>query len=229
MGFLHGIEWILFHGHLDYFQKSPLGGRSNTKSLGDHGTPNAHNHWFILFYRVWGPAWIEIHWNSTWLRPGRHIWPHHYTWGYVATLHDIGAVLGQPLDAFFWVLKISWTGLLPHVWSGPRVPLMLGPLHTIPKGHNQAIVRALGSLPKAIPLRAGSHGSQVPSPTRVSKSQHGGEVPTCELQAIIKIWLIIIKVRSWLFYAKIFARFGLIVGSSFLLDPTQNKGPKPRL
>ena len=24
-GFLHGIEWIMFHGHLDYFQKSPLG------------------------------------------------------------------------------------------------------------------------------------------------------------------------------------------------------------
>jgi hypothetical protein len=45
--FLHGIKWIMFHGHLDYFQKPPLGGRSNTK-LGDHGTPNAHNRWFIL-------------------------------------------------------------------------------------------------------------------------------------------------------------------------------------
>jgi hypothetical protein len=22
---LHGIEWIMFHGHLDYFQKPPLG------------------------------------------------------------------------------------------------------------------------------------------------------------------------------------------------------------
>jgi hypothetical protein len=41
-GFLHGIEWIMFHGHLDYFQKPPLGGRPNTKSR-DHGTPNAHN------------------------------------------------------------------------------------------------------------------------------------------------------------------------------------------
>ena len=30
-----------YHGHLDYFQKPPLGGRPNTK-LGDHGTPNAH-------------------------------------------------------------------------------------------------------------------------------------------------------------------------------------------
>ena len=28
-----------------------LRGRLNTK-LGDHGTPNAHNCWFILFYYV---------------------------------------------------------------------------------------------------------------------------------------------------------------------------------
>jgi hypothetical protein len=55
-GFLHGIEWTMFHGHLDYSQRLPLGGRSK---LGDHGTPNAHNCWFILFYRVWGPAWIK--------------------------------------------------------------------------------------------------------------------------------------------------------------------------
>ena len=33
----------MFHGH------SPLGGRPNT-NLGDHGTLNARNHWFILFY-----------------------------------------------------------------------------------------------------------------------------------------------------------------------------------
>ena len=55
MAFLHGIEWIMFHGHLDYFQKPPLGGRSNTKP-GEHGTPNAHNRWFILIYHVRGPA-----------------------------------------------------------------------------------------------------------------------------------------------------------------------------
>ena len=41
--FLHGIEWIMFHGHLDYFQKPPLGARPKIKP-GDHGTPNAHNH-----------------------------------------------------------------------------------------------------------------------------------------------------------------------------------------
>ena len=31
------------HGHLDYTQKPPLGGRPNTKPPGDHGTLNAHN------------------------------------------------------------------------------------------------------------------------------------------------------------------------------------------
>ena len=45
------IEWIKFHGHLDYFQKPSLGGRPNIK-LRDHGTSNAHNRWFILFNRV---------------------------------------------------------------------------------------------------------------------------------------------------------------------------------
>jgi hypothetical protein len=45
---LYGIKWIMFHGRLDYFQKPPLEGRPNTKP-GDHGTPNAHNRWCILF------------------------------------------------------------------------------------------------------------------------------------------------------------------------------------
>ena len=40
--FLHDIAWIMFHGHLDYFQKPPLGARSITKP-GDRGAPNAHN------------------------------------------------------------------------------------------------------------------------------------------------------------------------------------------
>ena len=54
------ITWIIF-------TKPPLGGRSNTKPV-DHGTPNAHNRWFILFYHLWGPARIEIHWNNIQLR-----------------------------------------------------------------------------------------------------------------------------------------------------------------
>ena len=80
-------------------KKPPLGGRPNTKP-GDHGTPNAHNCWFILIYHVW-PAWIEIHWNSIWLRAQSHM-TSQYTWGFVTTLNDFGGVLGHPVDTFFW-------------------------------------------------------------------------------------------------------------------------------
>jgi hypothetical protein len=119
-GFLHGIQWIMFHCHLDYFQKSPLGGRPNTK-LGGCGTLNTYNCWFILFYHVWGSAWIESHWNSIWLQARSHK-TSHYTWRSVTTLHDFGGVLGQPLDTFFWALKISLSQLLARVWSGPYMP-----------------------------------------------------------------------------------------------------------
>ena len=64
--------WITSRGHLDYFQKPPLGSRPNTKP-GDRGTPNAHNCWFILVYHVWGPTWVEIHWTSIWLRVRSHM------------------------------------------------------------------------------------------------------------------------------------------------------------
>ena len=111
----------MFHGHLDYFQKPPLGGRPNTKP-GDHGTPNAHNRWFILFYHVWGPAWIEIHWNSIWLRARSHTTSHFEgPWSHYLILEG---VLGRPLDTFFWALTISWwSRLLAHVWSGPKMGL----------------------------------------------------------------------------------------------------------
>ena len=96
--FLHGIEWIMFYSHLDYFQKPPLGGKPKTKP-GDHGTSNAHNHWFILFYHVWGPAWIELHSNSIWLGVWLHM-PSHYTWGSMSILHDFERCLGTTFGHF---------------------------------------------------------------------------------------------------------------------------------
>ena len=108
----------MFHGHLDYFQKAPLGGRPNTKP-GDHVTPNAYNHWFILFYHMWGLTWIEIHWNGIWLRAWSHMTSHYRTledpW-----LHSMifGGDLGRPFRAFLWALTISWSQLLACVWSG---------------------------------------------------------------------------------------------------------------
>ena len=42
------VTWIIF-------QKPSLEGMLNTKP-GDYGTPNVHNRWFILVYRMWGPT-----------------------------------------------------------------------------------------------------------------------------------------------------------------------------
>jgi hypothetical protein len=106
-----------FHGHLNYFQKPPLGGRPNTKPR-DRRNPPAHNRWFILSYHVWEPTWIKIHWNSIWLRAQSHM-TSHYTWGSVTTLNDFEGVLRQPLDTFCWALTISWSRLLTRVWSSP--------------------------------------------------------------------------------------------------------------
>ena len=82
------------NGHLDCFQKLPFGDRPNTR-LDDHGTPNAHNRWYILIYHVWRPAWIEIHWNNIWLEAQSQM-TSHYTWGSVTTLQDFGGELGRP-------------------------------------------------------------------------------------------------------------------------------------
>ena len=113
-GFLFGIKWIMFHGRLDCFQKSPLGGRPNTKP-GDHGILNAHNRWLLLFYHVWGPTRIEIRWNIIWLRAPSHV-TSQFTWGSVTKLHDFGGVLGRLLNTFFWALTSSWSRPLCVKW-----------------------------------------------------------------------------------------------------------------
>ena len=74
----------MFYGHLDYFQKSSLGGKPNTNP-GNRGTPNAHNCWIIYFIMYedpcelkfvemafgWGPSHIWLH--TTLEDP----WPHY--------------------------------------------------------------------------------------------------------------------------------------------------------
>ena len=104
---------------LELFLKPPLGSIPDTKPE-DHGTPNTRNCWFILLYHVWGPTWIDIHWNSIWLKARSHM-TSHYTWGSMITLHDFGLVLGWPWDTFFWALTNSWSRLLARVWSGPKL------------------------------------------------------------------------------------------------------------
>ena len=111
----------MFHGHLDYFEKPPFESRLDTKPR-DHGTLNAHKCWFILFYHVWEPAWLKIHWNSIWLRAG-HIWLHIvWCWRFLGTAfghfllgsHNfmvtaLGSCMKWPLDSIHSEL---WTFIL---------------------------------------------------------------------------------------------------------------------
>jgi hypothetical protein len=69
-------------------------------------------------------------------------------------------------------------------------------------------------------LKANSHG--VPNPTHVSKSKHGGNLPTFEPQETI-------NVGCWLVYAKSLAGLVLKVGSRLLLNPIVKTSPKTRL
>jgi hypothetical protein len=66
------------------------------KPSGDYGTPNAHKHWIILFYHVWGPQWIE---NSL----KRHLVEGPVTYDFTLTLQD------PWLHCMIW--EVSWHGL----------------------------------------------------------------------------------------------------------------------
>ena len=46
--FLHGIEWIMFHGTWIIFINHLLGPGKLYAKPGGHGTLNARKHWFIL-------------------------------------------------------------------------------------------------------------------------------------------------------------------------------------
>ena len=112
----HQMDNARVYGHLDYFPKPPLGGRPNTKPLGDHGMPNAHNCWYIIFYHAWGPAWIEIHWNNISVDD---LATYDFTLHLRARDHTtwLWKCLGT---AFGWALTFSWSRLLARVWSGPN-------------------------------------------------------------------------------------------------------------
>ena len=137
------------------FSKPPLGRRPNTKPR-DHDTPKAHNRWFILFYHAWGLTWIDIYWNSIWLRARSHT-TSHYTWGvrdHTAWFwRCVGTAFGH---LFLWTLTISWSRLLARVWSSPRW-ILLGSLrtlfwHSILALASRAFLRAPGDSLKKLAL-----------------------------------------------------------------------------
>ena len=55
------VTWTIFKNRLLEIGLLP-------QNWGGHDIPNAHNCWYILFCHVWGLAWIDIHWDSIWLK-----------------------------------------------------------------------------------------------------------------------------------------------------------------
>jgi hypothetical protein len=103
------VTWIIFKNQL-----LEVGLIQNHETM----ALRMHNRWCILFYHVWEPPCIEIHWHNIWLRAQSHT-TSHYTWGSMTTLHEFGGVLVCLWTLFFWALTISWSRLLARVWSGP--------------------------------------------------------------------------------------------------------------
>ena len=145
----HQMDHVSWSPRL-FSQKPRLGGRPDTKT-GDHGTSNAHNCRFILFYHVWEPAWIEIYWNSIWFKVG-HIWLH-------TTLEDL------------WPHCV-----ILEVWWDVPLTLSFGPSQC--HGHGSWLMCEVAV--RVVALGPFHMGFQVPSPTQVNKSQHGGKVLTTQ-------------------------------------------------
>jgi hypothetical protein len=121
----------MFHGHLDYFPKPPLGGRPNTKPR-SHGNSKRSQPLIYSILSCVRTRINRIHWNSIWLRAQSHMASHN-TRGSMTTLHDFGGVSGRPLHTFFWALTISQSRLLACVWGGPDMysPPMLVSRHNL--------------------------------------------------------------------------------------------------
>jgi hypothetical protein len=70
------VTWIIFKNHL-----LEVGLTQNQETLAFWKLTTTGS---FSFYHVWGPSWIDIHWNNIWLRARLHTtlegpWPPHYT------------------------------------------------------------------------------------------------------------------------------------------------------
>ena len=72
----------------------------------------------LCFIMCENSAWIEIHWNSIWLRAQSHT-TSHYNWGPVTTLHDFGSALGRSLDTSFGLSQFFDRGSWLLSYPGP--------------------------------------------------------------------------------------------------------------
>ena len=82
------VIWIVFKNHL-----LKVGVTQNHETMALRTLTTVA---FLSFIKVWGPAWIETHWSSIWLRARSHM-ASHCTWVSVTILRG------------FW--RCGWDGL----------------------------------------------------------------------------------------------------------------------
>jgi hypothetical protein len=105
------VTWVIFRNHL---LEVGLTQNRETMALRNFTTIE-----IILFYHVWGLTWIEIHWNSIWLRAQLHM-SSCYTWETVIRTTWFWKCLGDGLLTLLLGSPISWSQLLVRVWVALR-------------------------------------------------------------------------------------------------------------
>ena len=90
------ITWTILKNHLLEVGLTQNRGTMALRTLRTVG--------LFYFIMVWGPTWIEIHWNSIWLRSWSHM-TSHYTRGSMTTLHDGWRCVGTPFGHFSFGLS----------------------------------------------------------------------------------------------------------------------------
>ena len=81
------VTWTVFKNHL-----SEVGLTQNRETM---ALWMFTTFGYFLLYHMWGPAWIEIHWNNIWLR-ARYMWLH--------------TTLEGPWPHYM-ILEVCWNGL----------------------------------------------------------------------------------------------------------------------
>ena len=105
------MTWIIFKNRL-----LELGQTQNQETM---ALMNLITIDLLIFIMCKDPAWLEIHWNSIWLRAWSYT-TSHYTRRPVVTLHWFWKYLGTAFGHSLWALTISWSRLLARAWSGAR-------------------------------------------------------------------------------------------------------------
>ena len=152
--FLHGIKWIMFQGHLDYFHKTPLGGRPNTKTRRPWHSERSH---LLIYYIL---SCMKTLLEYKFIKPTfgwglGHIWLHttlEGPWPQYTILEVSRPPLGGRPNT-----KLGDHGTLnAHNCRSIIFYYAWGP-HLNKNSSNQHLVEGLITYDFTLPLRAGDH------------------------------------------------------------------------